>query len=311
MVGGLRSGTTKDVADSKSVGNWFFGVNFSGPSIASGIANPIAFYYRNNKPQLGYATYGATVVVTCPASTDAPAEVYMNGRIYKNTGTVLCDLSRTIKPTAATVGGLDRGPASATHPYYIYATPTSNQSATRQWDLLASPDPPSGAITTHATFNVTSFLHCVMTGATVALERFKQYGNDIKFERVSPLDAWRLVSKPNPSTAQATWRIAKSGFTPVGCERVFVNVFHDSPNTVSQQTVSWYFGPGGVKAFNSYSLVHPISGWFGTALYSARDSTDGIITVNSTRQIQYYGGAATCSLVVNLAGWTIKRENYK
>jgi hypothetical protein len=52
QIGGVRDGTAKDVADGKSVANWVFGTTWRGPAVASGLPDPIAFYYRNNKPQL-------------------------------------------------------------------------------------------------------------------------------------------------------------------------------------------------------------------------------------------------------------------
>jgi hypothetical protein len=178
------------------------------------------FFYRMNKPQLSYALYGATYVVSCPASTDAPAEVYINGRIYSNTGTTLCDLSRTKTPATATVGGLDRGPATATKAYYIYGVPSQNPTATRQWDMVASAT--HNTLTASATYPTWSWLGAVSLGSPVAVLKFTQE-RDLVSIGGKTTDR-RIVSVAPPAQFLATWRNAFSSNIPSGISGVDLQV---------------------------------------------------------------------------------------
>lgn len=159
-------------------------VSASLKSCAATLAISVPFFYRRNKPELSYALYGATYVVSCPASANAPSEVYINNAIYKNTGTILCDLSRKKTPATATVGGLDREQTTLTMAskiFYIYGSPSVSPTATRQWDMVASAGTPSGGPTASATFPQYTFLGAVLTTATPAgLIKFAQDGDKFR-----------------------------------------------------------------------------------------------------------------------------------
>jgi hypothetical protein len=268
-LGGLRDGSTKDVSDKPT--NWIFGVNYRGPAVASGISDPTAFWYRNNKPKLKYATYGSTTVVACPSSANAPSEVYINGRIYKNTGTILCDLSRTIKPTAATVGGLDRGPAVATKAYYLYGVPSRNPSATRQWDLFASAGTPSGGPTAAGTFPTWTMLGAVVTTSSpVGVTPFVQKGDSFKFNRT--FDLLSRGSATLKGYRPTYTEVPQGGCIPVGANSIIANAWSDNALTTNGSACAFRFLPTDLISIPTPSTA--------TGRYAIEVSCDRVGTVS-------------------------------
>lgn len=88
----------------------------------------------SHKPNYHAATTGVTVTV--PGSTDSPAVVFIDGKIYANTSDETCVLSGSGR------SGLDTGTIAANTPYYLYAIPATSG---RGFDVVASAaDPTTG-----------------------------------------------------------------------------------------------------------------------------------------------------------------------
>lgn len=318
-LGGERQYTKDDCADGSSNWNEQWGVKkqgYQGSSAASGVMNPLAYWYRMRKPELSYTTYNpgtATTVVTCPASTTQPAEVFIDGQVYRNTGTILGDLSRTKTPATATVGGLDRGPAIATMAYHVYAVPTQSPSATRQWDLMISQQSPATGPTASATFPQWSWLGAVNTGATVKLEKFVQSGD--KFLVWNTIQ--QLVTLNSPMAAQATWRKARSAIMPVGAKSANIimdlawNSFIRDPAYNSMEV---QLAHGDASNTNEYFTFIGLTGIQGGAGVPSKPvaSFNTDISLNSSRFLSYrVPVAGTANFRARFRGFTLDRQGYK
>lgn len=323
VVGGVRQYVKGDVADGSSNWNMVWGVQrqgYPGSAVASGIANPISLMYRMRKPELSYTSYSvsgtATNVVSCPADTNAPAEVYIDGQIYKNTGTTLCDLSRTKTPAAATIGGLDRGPATATRAFYIYAVPTQSPSATRQFDLVASTGDPASGLTASATFPQWSFLGVVGTAATIRVMKFVQTGDYF--------GAWdggaiNVISRTSPLSADATFKQVRHSLIPVGAKSIDLQV------TAQWTALAVDAAFNGASADFAHGDAINVSHYYDEInLSRAQDAGSGAqtrpalekqikgIPLNSNRFFAYRNTtAASMDFTVRWRGFTIPRSSYK
>lgn len=315
-LGGARNGSTKDVSDGTGSKNWFWGPIFRGPSAASGISDPIAFWYRTRKPELMSLTYGSTVAVGCDAGTNNPAEAYINGSVYRNTGRIICDLSRTKTPSTATVGGMDRGPATATGAFYIYAVPSQNPSATRQFDLVASAGDPSSGPTASSTWPVWSYLGAVNTGATVRLIPFSQSGDDFK-TRIQ-----LFASSVSGTRAQATWKSLTNNLIPVSTKKLNMILHVEQPAAAQIQGYSMYVTDDSVtneSTFGTSTNPHTHLYLFVNTqtITTVRQfkQTNGYVPISSARRFKYKNsfpvGGATLNVKFYFTGYRLDRSGYK
>lgn len=315
LIGGLRDGTTKEVSDGGALRNMVWGTVFRGTYSMSGMHDPIAVWYRMRKPQLSYAAYGATTVVTCPASTNAPSEVWIDGHVYRNLGTVLCDLSRTKTPSQATVGGLDRGPATATRAYYIYAAPSQNPSATRQFDLFASSQSPATGPLASATWPAWSFVAPVITGATVRVIPFRQVG-----DRFYNFQFRRYISKTSVVAHQGTWKQVRQNDIPVGSRAIALQGFmRQNSFGVQLETIYSVSFTDGSQTNTSNSMLDMYldgyrTGGLGANAKSA-GNVSGWVPVDSNRYFSFSdnfpAGGGTCDWFADYKGYEVARADYK
>lgn len=272
------------------------------------------YFYRYNKPELSYALYGATYVVSCPGSTTVPAEVYINGARYINKGTVLCDLSRTKTPAAATIGGLDRGPATATRPYYIYGVPAVSPTATRQWDLMASAGDPGTGPTAAATFPQWTWLSAVNMNSPVGIFRFSQNGDVVSNHSQSG-----MINRTN-LTYGATWKDVPYSNIPVGSSSVDVDFYLEQSSRVTNALGFVYVlaHPKPAAATDKHALK--IAGIHQTASPTAAMRQSNHVRtwfpVTSSRWICYRvleptSGTATFNLYCDYYGHKLQRSRYK
>lgn len=330
-VSGLRQYIRKDVADSVSLQNTIDIQQTrvgNVPSAVGGIASAslmtdlfprASTFYRHNKPSLSYTSYSvsgtATNVVACTASSDAPAEVYINGQIYRNTGTTLCDLSRTKTPATATIGGLDRGPATATRSYYIYAVPTQTPTATRQFDLVASTTSHATGPTASATYPQWSCLGAVNTAATVRLVRFVQNG-----DKISMWDSnFDLVTLTSAISAQATWKQSRAARIPVGARSIDVfgqivwnSTAIDAAANGFSVVLSHGDALGLAHSYDSLDLTRSNDGGSSAALRPIDSQLIPNLPVNSNRFFAYrIPTAGTANFNLLLKGFVLPRASFK
>ena len=300
ILGGFRQGV-KDVS-AGGYGNFVMGNHISAQ--ASGLMS-ISDKRSQPKPQLSHTTYSvsgtATRVLTCGGSTTNPADVLIDGRLYRNTGTILGDASRTRLPTAATVGGFDRGPATATRAFYVYAVPSRNPSATRQWDMLLSTGAPSSGPTAAATFPSWSFLGAFHTAASVRVVPFTQSGDQF-YNRT------HLTWVTTTAAALATWRvIPPSGFLPTAADAAYVNI------TAFGQTTGvandFYVTHPTTTNVNDYALDLPI----GAVAAATMQGTLTAWTPCASGQVAYRVAvtAANVNYRIRMRGFSIPRNAYK
>lgn len=320
QIGGTQDGIIYN-GGAGGMGNFVFGLNRVNPinttvTTQRGIADPIKTWYRNNKPELTYAAYGATYVVACAATTDAPSEVYINGRVFKNSGTVLCDLSRTKAHTAATVGGFDRGPATATRAIYMYGVPTYNASATRQWDLIASLSGPDSGPTASATFPAWTFLGAVLSGtsATVRLLKFSQAGDVFRNER------YNFLSDASLTAAQATFKSLTSAMIPIGAKSLYIRIRLQQPSAAQLSAgYSVTLASDDATNINHQDLKITLPGTTATTNRIFQDSNGEVAVKRSTsdgsRRFKYAnsypGGGATLDTNLDFFGYSLNRAGYR
>lgn len=271
--------------------------------------------YRGNKPALGYAKYGSTYVVTCTGSVTVPARVYINEVVYTNTGTVLCDMSRTKTPAAATVGGMDRGPAVATKAYYLYGVPSVSPTATRQWDLMASAT--CNAMTASATFPYWTLLGALSTNTPVAVPKFSQSGDNFVFYKQNTI----MSRGASNIVYNATWLSAYCSSFPTGARKVDIAVKPNRTSAVSNAGWWYYVQDGDYVTNATYegALSVQVPNWkLSAGLESGYSlTTYGPVKPSTSKKIRHrLGGvslsAATSSTVgIYLTGFTFGRSDYK
>jgi hypothetical protein len=308
IVSGVRRGISKDFAEAGSIRNFVWGANYRTGYPPSGIADPVAFWYRGRKPELSYATDAATTVVTCPASTSEPAEVYIGGHIFRNTGTAVCNLQLPASPSGNAWGMTGATPVTATLAHYIYAVPKPDPSATKQFEMICSATSP--ATGPSVLWPSWSWLGAVSTGASVRVQPFSQSGDKFIWN-----DVLQIVHRRGGQAGMAARQDVTSALIPTTARQIFVSVSAATALVAETRGVfSSRISRGGETNVTIGEFNFDISGFRGNAtiLTTTRETQDGWVSLDSSRQIAYVASnAATFGWEVRMGGFDIDRGLYR
>lgn len=313
-LGGVGQGISRDVANGGN--NYVWGRQYFGSSAASGVANPMAWWYRSHKPTTVCSLYGAGTAILVPASATNPAEVMINGRVYRNTSTIVCDPLRTITPQIATVGGMMRGPMVATQPLHMYAVPSMFPSATRQWTLMLDRQSPATGPTPAATYPHWSWLGAAISNGDSGLHAYSQVGDDWIIRNS---DSYELVNKRALFSSNATFIEVPVNYIPVGAKQIHLwsrsasDGWRHSNNVwaVYLTNRDWGFN---VSDYQTVNRAHGVKGLGGVgASIRQNQSFDFTIALATNPRGFSYRNSTTATIDwgVYLRGYTLDRSAYK
>jgi hypothetical protein len=320
VIAGVRRGTSKDFSDSGGRRNYIWGANYRTGYPASGISDPMAYWYRMRKPELSYDDRGggpATTMIACIGSESNPAEVYINGHVFRNAATTWCDLSGVASPTGASpwIGGLTGGVAVATLAYHFYAVPAQKSTASAQWHMVACATSP--ATGPNSLWPQWSWLGAVRTDDKPGFATFNQSGNNYYFGR--DYQVWAKGGVGIKIDLQATVKEIIIAGLPLQAKS---GLFAITPNDVAgggatnrTNVESFYLSHPKVKdsvvGITMLEFPHSATTFIGIR---RKASNSGVVPAKD-RKIGYWNqthaNGATVNLEVEFYGYDLDRAAYK